>query len=128
MENASKALLIAGAILVVIIIIGLGMMLLNGSRGALDEAVSQTATQEMEMFNSQFQQYEGQTVNGSSVKALINKITTNNVGKSSGEAKYVTIAGNTTTTASVVSAQQYTVTVHVNESTGLVDTVTINKK
>jgi len=38
MENASKALIIAGAILISILLISLGIMLFNSSKGVTDQA------------------------------------------------------------------------------------------
>lgn len=78
MENASKALLIAGAILIVILIIGIGMLVYNATLGTIDEGVRQMSSQEKDMFNQQFEQYSGNRVNGSNVKALLRKIRDNN--------------------------------------------------
>ncbi len=79
MENASKALLIAGSILIVILLIAVGMMVFNGARGSIDEAVAQMSAQDLQMFNQQFTQYEGTRVVGSVVKALVEKIAANNL-------------------------------------------------
>lgn len=38
MENASKALLIAGAILIVIVLISIGVLLINRTRGTINSA------------------------------------------------------------------------------------------
>lgn len=38
MENASKALLIAGAILIAILLISLGIIMFNSSKGTTDQA------------------------------------------------------------------------------------------
>ncbi len=75
MENASKALIIAGAILLSILIIGLGMAVFNSS----DQAKGSASLDESETraHNSKFLAYEGKQV-GSSVSALINAIKTNN--------------------------------------------------
>jgi len=40
MENASKALIIAGAILISILLISLGIMMFNSSKGTTDQAAS----------------------------------------------------------------------------------------
>lgn len=75
MENASKALIIAGAILLSILIIALGIYVFNMAKGAtktnsLDELEIQT-------FNEPFESYEGRQI-GTSVKALLNKVITSN--------------------------------------------------
>ena len=40
MENASKALIIAGAILISILLISLGIIMFNSSKGTTDQAAS----------------------------------------------------------------------------------------
>lgn len=75
MENASKALIIAGAILLSILIIGLGMFIYQQAAGAM-EGVNMNA-QEVQAYNSQFLQYEGQR-NGSSVRALCDLVRNHN--------------------------------------------------
>ncbi len=75
MENASKALIIAGAILLSILIIGLGMGVYNSSKTAMGGA-NLDAT-ELRAHNSQFTAYEGRQ-KGSEVKALFGAIQNNN--------------------------------------------------
>ena len=77
MENASKALIIAGAILVSILIIGLGMTLYNNAAGTLERAnIDETAVRQ---YNAGFTEYENQTnVKGANVKALIRDVMTHN--------------------------------------------------
>lgn len=77
MENASKALLIAGAVLIVILLIGIGMLIYSKATGVVDTAASSMNTQEIQMFNSQFTPYEGMQ-KGASVKSLISTIIANN--------------------------------------------------
>ena len=77
MENASKALLIAGAVLIVILLIGIGMLIYSRSTGVIDTAASTMNTQEIQAFNSQFTPYEGEQ-KGSSVRALISTVIANN--------------------------------------------------
>jgi len=67
MENASKALIIAGAILLSILIIALGIYVFNMAKSATD--TNQLDTAAKNTFNAQFEQYEGRQV-GSSVKSL----------------------------------------------------------
>lgn len=78
MENASKALLIAGAILIAILLIGVAMMTMNGIEGITSQSGEQLDSMEIQMFNKKFTQYEGSNVSGSNVKALINNIMSNN--------------------------------------------------
>lgn len=75
MENASKALIIAGAILLSILIIGLGMSVYNSASSQLGGA--KLDAQELQAHNSQFLAYEGQQ-KGAQVNALITAIKSNN--------------------------------------------------
>ena len=77
MENASKALIIAGAILLSILIIGLGMFVYQQAAGAMSGA--NLDPQKVSAFNSQFEQYEG-TVSGTEARALYTLIRTHNNG------------------------------------------------
>ena len=79
MENASKALIIAGAILLAILIISLGILIYNQASSVVnDNAMSQV---ELQNFNQQFTQYEGDAVRGSTVRALYQAVLANNVGQ-----------------------------------------------
>lgn len=71
MENASKALIIAGAILLSILIIGVGIFIFTSSQGMIDESLQSMSTQEVQAFNSQFTSYQGDELTGSNVKALL---------------------------------------------------------
>lgn len=76
MENASKALIIAGAILLSILIIAIGMYIYNSSQNSIYQAADQISTQERDAFNSQWTTYEGEQP-GSNVKSLIGKLISN---------------------------------------------------
>ena len=76
MENASKALLIAGAILLAILIIAIGMFIYTSAQSQVSESIQSMSTQQIEGFNSQFLDYEGQQT-GSQVKALIGRLIAN---------------------------------------------------
>ena len=70
MENASKALIIAGAILISILIISLGIVVFTNFKGkAIDQA--NMDEQEIASFNSKITPYVGQNISGSQVNALI---------------------------------------------------------
>ena len=75
MENASKALIIAGAILLAILIIGLGVFIFNKAKSATN--MVDLDNQQVEAHNSTFQSYEG-TINGTQAKALIDAVRNNN--------------------------------------------------
>lgn len=76
MENGSKALLIAGAILVVILIIAVGMFVTNNANSTVNDALSSMSTQEIEAFNLKFTMYEGEQT-GANIKALVGTLIAN---------------------------------------------------
>lgn len=78
MENATKALLIAGSVLIAIVLIAVGIKILSSTSGVTKEVDNLSSTMEASIFNSRFTQYEG-TQKGSSVKALIRLIEQNNI-------------------------------------------------
>ena len=100
MENASKALIIAGAILLSILLIGLGMMVYSKAKGTLDDTgIDDVAVQ---TFNSKFSDYEGTNVSGASVNALLTTIVNNNrtySGSDTSKQVTVTLTGDTVTSA-----------------------------
>ena len=77
MENASKALIIAGAILLAILIIGLGMLIFNQARDTVSQANLDQET--VTAFNSKFDTYIGDNVKGTTVKQLIATVRDNNL-------------------------------------------------
>ena len=93
MENASKALIIAGAILLAIVIISLGLIVVNNVRNTVD--TSNLNEQEIQAFNSKFTAYEGQKVSGSRVNSLIQQVvSTNQTSLNEGKSHFVTIGYN----------------------------------
>ena len=76
MENASKALIIAGAILLAIVIISLGLIVINNVRETTD--TTNLTEQEIQSFNAKFIPYEGNNVSGSRVNTLIQQVISTN--------------------------------------------------
>lgn len=76
MENASKALIVAGAVLLSILIIALGMYIYNSSTTSVYVAGDQIEAQELEVANSQWTTFEG-FQSGTSVKSMISKLILN---------------------------------------------------
>ena len=89
MENASKALIIAGAILLAILIISLGIMIYNQASGVVDSNAMDEAA--VTSFNQRFRQYEGNNIRGSNVNAMIDAIIQNNLTNSDDSSKQITI-------------------------------------
>lgn len=73
MENATKALLIAGSVLIAIVLIAVGIKILSSTSGITDEVDGLSTTMEASIFNSQFTQYAGRQ-SATEVRALISLI------------------------------------------------------
>lgn len=73
MENASKALIIAGSILVAIMVISLGVLVFNKMGNSAKESANMDK-QEIAAFNSKITPYIGNSISGSQVNALIQYI------------------------------------------------------
>lgn len=90
MENASKALLIAGAVLIVIVLISVGMLIVSQASGVTDQVGELTTSQATQTFNEQFSKYTG-TQKGSSVKSLLQAIATSNATAANNSGKLVSV-------------------------------------
>lgn len=88
MENASKALIIAGAILLSILIIGLGMFIYNKAVGLADTTTIDSA--KIDAYNSKFENYKG-IISGSMARQLCNTIKTHNRSTAEDESQFVKI-------------------------------------
>ncbi len=76
MENASKALIIAGAILLSILIIAIGMTIYSSSQSAIQDSLTDFSTQQVDGFNSNFENYKGKAT-GSNVSNLLSRLIAN---------------------------------------------------
>ena len=146
MENASKALIIAGAILLSIAIIGVGMAVFSNVSDTISGA--DMTKEEIKAYNATFLSYEGNK-KGSIVKTLCNKINTHNLAAEDDSKKIkLTFGSNgvpddcpppeegdetTTTTAinkikneSIQSGKTYTVTLGYDSKSGLITIIDIS--
>ena len=96
MENASKALIIAGAILLSILLISMGIIVYRNASSTINSAdMSETETQ---TFNGKFTPYLGTNVTANQVYSLCESVqTSNQAEKTNGTKRYVkvTIVENT---------------------------------
>lgn len=129
MENASKALIIAGAILLSILLISLGIMIFNQAQTTVqDSGMSQA---EISTFNSKFTKYEGK-IKGTEVKSLIQEVNTNNSQDESKEHQVTldgpdTGTGGTSTykTSKYVNTKTYTVSIEEYSDNGRISKIKI---
>ena len=136
MENASKALIIAGAILLAILIIALGVMIYQQAAGVVNN--NSMSEVDISTFNTKFTQYQGDNIRGAQVNALLEQVRQNNVtyqddasrqvaiksALTGGEGTENTLKGNSTYTRAGTGTT-YKVTCAMDQKTGLVDTITI---
>ena len=123
MENASKALIIAGSIIIAIVLITLGVFIIGKARGAFGDVGLDK--EQVQSFNDEFAQYTG-TVKGSTVRTLIQKVVANNGTEADNGTNYqIKITGSATvngTSASGLSGikntKTYTVDVTKYENKG----------
>lgn len=128
MENASKALIIAGAILISILLISVGILVMNSTGNMQDEVGKTSDTMATQTFNSQFTTYEGDSIRASQVKSLLSLIKSSNATNevSVGDDKYVTAVG-VTSTATLSTNKTYTVEITGYSAGGYVAEITISE-
>lgn len=78
MENASKALLIAASILIVIILIAFGMKTINSTAGTQESLETTMDATAKASFNNKFTSYVGNNKSASQAKGLANVVVSNN--------------------------------------------------
>lgn len=140
MENAAKALLIAGAILIVIVLISVGMMIVSSATDVVDSSSDTTKSQAVQTFNTTFNNYQG-TQKGSAIKNLLETISTSNSTNASGHTIEVTLNGNVLNAedeedpskllgaaADIVSSAKYKVTVTGKNEEGYINKMDIKKQ
>jgi len=78
MENASKALLIAGGVLIALIILAMLLAMFDSMSNIQKEHEEQTKIEQIAAFNSEFEVYNKKVMYGTDVITLINKVAENN--------------------------------------------------
>lgn len=77
MDNASKALIMAGAILIAVALVSLGVYLYQSAAGKVNDGTRQVDASQMLMLNSEIEKFEG-TIKGSELKQLVRLINADN--------------------------------------------------
>ncbi len=133
MENASKALIIAGAILLSISIITIGMAVFNQAKEAMEG--SGLSSEKVSTYNSKFDSYAG-SQSGSNVKALLTTIQNHNLSNVNDESLQITVTvdgtsydkDGTRAKTAVKSGYQYDVVFGNDASSGYINSVTITRQ
>ncbi len=132
MENASKALIIAGAILISILLISVGIMVMNSITGVQSQMEGQMDATAIDIFNTKINQYAGSGKRGTQVRGLIDSVVSQN--GSYPDNKVTVIYGGTSTSDAVelsalknqISAtKKYDITVTGYDSQTLINQITI---
>lgn len=123
MENASKALIIAGAILLSILIISLGIMVYNNAKNTVGSA--SLDKQEIQTFNSEWESYIGVNKTASEVRTMISSVIASNASENNGgKGRIITINGDgygqITLPTTLPTSQSYTVVAIYDQNTGLI--------
>lgn len=79
MDNASKALIMAGAILIAIAIVGLGVFLLNSTTNTRGQAAEFIDSQAIAAANGTLDKYVGTSVKGTQVQEFLEQVRLANV-------------------------------------------------
>lgn len=136
MENATKALLIAAAVLVAILIISLGLVVYNMAADTMGRV--NLSQQEITQHNDKWRRYEGEAQRGSQVNALLKEAVSHNSAETDAGRKVavlvdgaVRVGTETATTRSpreVDTGKTYKVVAVYDEVTGLITSmeVTVN--
>lgn len=151
MENATKALIIAAAILIAIVLISLGVFVLGQGTTMVKEN-SDMSDVEITTYNSKFEAFFGDNVSGTKVKQLINAVNQNNK-STNDDSRQITLTGGVESGATgaapvlggdnknypasqIKSGQSYVVKANSNDAStkggytsgGLIKSITINAK
>ena len=123
MENASKALIIAGAILLSILLISLGIFVFTQAQDTLGSI--NLDEQEVLAFNNKFLAYEG-TIRGSQLKQLFNVVDSNNASANVEGAteKVIDITG--VTESAIKTGATYSVKMERDDKTALIKKITVS--
>ena len=140
MENASKALLIAAGVVIVLLIIALGVWIFGFGKNQMDASARSFDEQQLAALNNPFTQYQGKQ-RGANVSALLGRVITHNANADKDDtAETISVeskvSGNTLSNTSdssqisnlassfASSGKTYTVTIQYATS-GLVNHITI---
>lgn len=126
MENATKALIIAGAVLISILLISVGIMVFNSASDPINQSQNNSEAQAIQIFNNTFTEYLGENKSGSQVKNLVSAIIASN---SKNEDHQVTInknAANSYKISSISTKLRYKVEETINDD-GYIEDITITK-
>lgn len=135
MENATKALLIAAAVLVAILIISLGLVVYNMAADTIGSV--NLSQQEIQQHNDKFTRYEGEAQRGNQVNALLTEVMNHNSAQTDdgrkvavyvdGTVRISTESAATTSPKKVDTGKTYTVEAVYDETTRLITRMNVTE-
>lgn len=136
MENATKALLIAAAVLIAILIISLGVVIYTKASETV-EGVGDMSEYQIQQFNEKFRKYEGTNESGADVNALLQTVFNHNnaqadnttcVSVTVGTETKISASNEITTSPTPVSTgARYTIECTFNAQSKLVTSITVTQ-
>ena len=79
MDNAAKALMIAGGILLAILVISMGVYIWQLSGDFINQGENEKEQERIIAFNREYESYQRQALRGADVITIINKVRNNNI-------------------------------------------------
>lgn len=125
MENATKALIIAGAVLISILLISVGIMVFNAANDPINQAQNSSEQQAVQMFNESFTSYLGQEITGQQAKSLLSTIIASNGKNTDHQIDY---SGGITTLSGISTKNKYKAEETIDANTGYITAIKITKK
>ena len=119
MENATKALLIAGSVLIAILLIAMGVRIFSSTSSTVKSSEATMQATAITTFNTQFAGFTGGNISASKVNTLKQKVIASNAVN-----KEHQVGGNILTFAN--TSGKYTVTASDADQDGYIDTISVN--
>lgn len=130
MENATKALIIAGAILISILLVTMGITLLSGANGLSDSNKNTMNELDVRQFNGRLSGGIGDSVIGSDVITMLETVKA--MKREDSELELTVTYATKTNEDEIISAikknSRYSVQKTEDSTTGLINAITITKK
>lgn len=134
MENATKALLIAAAVLIAILIISLGLVVYTKASETVENA-GDLSEYQIQQFNEKFKKYEGTSKTGTEVNAMLETVFNHNLNQADdstcvavkGAATVTSVTNLTSSPTKVSTGARYTVKVTYSSSSKLINQIEVSK-
>ena len=123
MENASKALIIAGAILISILLISVGIIIMNAVNNPADQVAKVGDSATIQSFNSAFAKYEG-TKKGATLSNLSQEVRISN-NQNPDKQISLTLPSSVTSSATLSKTTNYTVALDYDDE-GYVKSIVVS--